>query len=83
MCNLHGDWKITLRLQNFKFCCMDFTNCHLNCKDFLPIKGKTQTNSFFYATKNTFFSKKILSKNVLTHLLNKVRWVTISFKYIF
>ena len=46
---------------------MDFTNQDLNCKDFLPIKGKTQTNSFFCATENTFFSMKILSRNVLTH----------------
>ena len=51
---------------------MDFTNQDLNCKDFLPIKGKTQTNSFFCATKNTFFSMTILSKNVLTHLSIKL-----------
>ena len=47
---------------------MDFTNRNLNCKDFSPIKGKTETNSFLSATENTFFSMKILSKNVLAHL---------------
>ena len=47
---------------------MDFTDRDLNCKNFLPMKGKTQTNSFFYAIENTFFSMKILSKNVLIQL---------------
>ena len=51
---------------------MDFTNRDLNCKDFLPIKGKTQTSSFFFATENTFFSMKMLYKKVLTHLSIKL-----------
>ena len=45
---------------------MDFTTRDLNCKDVLPIKGETQTNSFLCATENTFLL-----------FINKVRRVSI------
>ena len=73
---------MSLRLQNFKFCCMDFTNPDLNCKDVLQIKGKTQNNSFFCATENTFSLWKFVQKRFDT-FITKVRRVTVPFKYIF
>ena len=62
---------------------MDFTNWDLNCKDYLPIKGKTQTNSFFCATENISFSVKMLSKKRFDTFINKIRQVIVPFKYIF
>ena len=61
---------------------MDFTNLDLNNKEFLPIKGKTQTNSFFYGTENIFLNKNFVQKRFDT-FINKVRQVTVPFKYIF
>ena len=58
---------------------MDFTNWDLNCKDFLPIKGKTQTKSFFCATENTFIYENFVQKCFDT-FINKVQWVTVPFK---
>ena len=43
---------------------MDLTNFDLNWRDFLPINGSTQINSFLGATENTFLSIKTLSNYI-------------------
>ena len=38
--SLHGDWKITLSLQNFKLLSIELTKQVFSCIDFFPRKGK-------------------------------------------
>ena len=63
--SLHGDWKITLSLQIFKLLSTELTKRVLNCIDFLPRKGRTQTSFFSKAFRTTFFFTKSLPKYFL------------------
>ena len=63
--SLHEDWKKTLRWQKLKFFCTNLTNLDLHCNGFFPMNGSTHTKSFLGAKAYTFFSMKILFKNLL------------------
>ena len=69
---LQGDWKITLSLQNFKLFSIELTKQVLSCSNLFPIKGRTQTGSFFEAVSTTSFLIKTLSKYFLIQRLTKL-----------
>ena len=62
---LHGGWKITLSLKNFKLLSLELTKRVLSCNDFFPIKGGMQINFFLKACRTIPFFKKTLSKYFL------------------
>ena len=59
-------------LQNFKLFSIELTKHVLSCSNLFPIKGRTQTGSFFEAVSTTSFLIKTLSKYFLIQRLTKL-----------